>query len=297
MPAVVANTNSDSRWRTWHALALLVAAHAVFNIISNPTSGHGEEFPTLLWVGIYLIQPVLFAAWIAMGPRPAIQRIPFSVAGFLLLLLASCVPQLLSSQNNFPPRGVGLEMLFMPATLFGAALISMFLLHIVFRWRIENTRPSQAGPTATNQFSIKYLLVLTAASAVMLAIGRALVSSMDVSDYPSWRDIVGLIARIWVIFLAMVPAIVVPIVALSSRPTFRMILGTIASSGVLALVAIETIILLDAPSRSNVTRQVVLVQLGAVLASFASALVLRFAGYRLVRQSKLAAPTNHQVVI
>ncbi|HEY3394669.1 MAG TPA: hypothetical protein VGK58_18325 [Lacipirellulaceae bacterium] len=203
-----------------------------------------------------------------------------------MLLFASCVPRLLGRSNNFPLRPVGLEILVMPAMLFAAALIAMFLLQIVTRWRIRNSRAIEVGTLPANQFSIKYLLVLTAVCAVVLGVGRALFSSVDWSNYPSWRDIGGLIARIWIILLVMLPAIALPIVALLPRPTPRIILVASASSVILSLVAIETIILLDNPPRGDVTLTILSVQLGAVLASVASALLLRFAGYRLARRSR-----------
>lgn len=282
MPDVAGNPSLDARWRPWHALALLVAAHAVFNIIVNPTRERADDFPTFVLIGVFLVQPVLFATWTAMGPPPAIKRIPFSAAGFILLMFAS----------NFRRSRIGLEFLMMPAALFAAALVVMLFLHVVTRWRVKNTRRIEGPTSATYQFSIKYLLVLTAVCAVVLGIGRAMALAWDWPNHPGWREFGGFVVRIWIIFLALIPAIAVPSVALAPRPTFRIILGTILASGILSLIAIETIILVDNPPRGDVAPQVLLIQLGAVLAGLVSALILRFAGYRLARRSKEAARSN-----
>jgi hypothetical protein len=135
--------------------------------------------------------------------------------------------------------------------------------------------------------------VLTAVCAVLLGIGRWVTASGDWRFDSSWRAIGGIIARIWLILLVMLPAILVPITLISFRPTLRMFFGTMISGAVLAWVAIETIILLDNPPRYEVTGQVLFIQLGAALAGIASALVLRFAGYRLFRKP-IAAGTKQQ---
>src|SRR5688572_14908223 len=101
MPELAANTSLFARWRPWHALVLLVAAYAAFNVVLNPMEGNGNAIPTMLCVGVFFIQPVLFAMWTAIGPPPAMKRIPFSLAGFVLVVFAACVPQLLSSKDNF----------------------------------------------------------------------------------------------------------------------------------------------------------------------------------------------------
>jgi hypothetical protein len=138
-------------------------------------------------------------------------------------------------------------------------------------------------------------LVITAICAVLLGIGRGLATSLDWSNHPSWREFGNFIAHIGIILLAVIPAIVIPITVISTRPTLGMFVVTIISAAVLAWIAIEAIILVDDPPPNDVTRQVVLVELGAVLASLVSALVLRFAGYRLVRRSGKAAPPNQQL--
>jgi hypothetical protein len=277
-------------------LALIVAAYAAFNILLNPMGGiSDDEFVTMLCIGAFFMQPVAFAIWTAIGPPPAMKRIPFSLAGFVLVVFAAaCVGQLRLSTSSFPPNRIGLEWLIMPGTLFVAAIIVVLAVRILTRWHIGNTRGIAGPATPVNQFSIKYLLVLTAVCAVLLGIGRWLAISGESFD-SSWRAIGRIIARIWLILLVMIPAILVPLAVISFRPTLRMFLGTVISGAVLAWVAIETIILLDNPPRTDVARQVLVIQLGGVLVGLASALVLRFAGYRLIRRSKAAMAIQSQV--
>jgi hypothetical protein len=294
MPDVAAKSSQFFHWQPWHALALLVAAHAAFNILLNPMGGVSEdEFLTMLCMGVVFMQPVVFAIWTAIGPPPAMKRIPFSLAGFVFIVLAgACAAQLRLSKRSFPPTNVGPEWVFMPAALFAAALLVVLVVWVVTRWRIANTRSISGRAATVNQFSVKYLLVLTAISAVLLGIGRGLASS---NDWSFGRNLGQVVARIWLILLVMIPAILVPLSVITLRPTLRMFVGTIVSGAVLAWVAIETIILLDNPPRSDVTRQVLFIQLGAMIAGIASALVLRFAGFRLVRSIKSAAPTSHLI--
>ncbi len=202
------------------------------------------------------------------------KRIPFSLVGFVLVMFAACVPQLLASKDNFfPPSRPGPEWLIMPGCCSLLRLSSVLAVRILTRWSIGNTRRIEGPASPVNQFSIKYLLVLTAVCAVLLGIGRAL--AIDWSFDSNWRNLGRMVVRVWMILFVMVPAILVPLTVISFRPTLRMFLGTIISGAVLAWVAIETIILLNNPPRREVTPEVLFIQLGGVLASIASSLVLR----------------------
>jgi hypothetical protein len=112
-------------------------------------------------------------------------------------------------------------------------------------------------------------------------------------DWSFGSNILELIAKIWLILLVIIPAILVPITLISFRPTLRMSLGTVISGAVLAWVAIELVILLDNPP-PDVARDILVIQLGALLAGITSALVVRFAGYRLFWKSTAAA-ANQQL--
>jgi hypothetical protein len=224
MPEFAANTSFDGRWRPWYALALLVAAYAAFNLLLNPMRGDGDEISMLLFMGIFFMQPVVFAMWMAIGPPPAAKRIPFSLAGFVFVGFAACVAQLLAPPDVFNyPNGIGPEWLIMPGALFAAALMLVLVVRIVTRWSIRNIRRVNVGASDVNQFSIKYLLLLTAVCAVLLGIGRWLTSSMD---WSFGSNILELIAKIWLILLVIIPAILVPITLISFRPTLRMSLGS-----------------------------------------------------------------------
>jgi len=242
-------------------------------------------------MGVFFIQPVVFAMWTAIGPPPATKRIPFSLAGFVLVAFAACVPHLLAPASYFGPDGIGPEWLIFPGALFAAALIVVLAMRILTRWSIRNTRSVKGGTAHVNRFSIKYLLVITAVCAVLLGIGRWLSTSMNWSFGSS---AVELVAQIWLILLVMIPAILIPITLISFRPTLRMFLGTIISGAVLAWIGVETVILLHNQTR-DVARDVLVIQLGALLAGIASALVVRFAGYRLFRQPRTKKAANQQL--
>lgn len=288
MPDGTGNTSLGARWRAWLPFVLLVAAHAAINVFLNPMSSQnaGDEFPTLVWIGMVFVQPVLFATWTAMGPPPATKRIPLTIAALVLVLFAGCISPMIMLSGTIPVTQGGFALLVLPLSLFVVGLVAMFLMRILTRWRIENTQGNAGWLPATNQFSVKYLLVLTAICAVLLGIGRGLAAQQDWSDSPSLRQVGRMLGRVGIILLAVFPAIIVPLVVISPRPTLRTLAGTVISWVVLGWVAIETIVLVDHPPRGEVTYAVGLVHLGAGLASLASAFILRRAGYRLVTHAK-----------
>jgi hypothetical protein len=131
MPELAANTSLIARWRSWHALVLLVAAYAAFNVFLNPMAAgrDGDEFPALLWIGVIFVQPVLFAAWTSIGPAPATKRIPLTIAVFVLVLFVGCIP----TSDRFSLDREAFTLVVMPFFLFLTALVLMSVVRIVTR--------------------------------------------------------------------------------------------------------------------------------------------------------------------
>jgi hypothetical protein len=283
-----ADTIQTGRWRPWHALALLVAAHALFNLYLNPMGWQNpaDDFPTLLWFGVVFVQPVLFAIWAAWGPPPASKRIPATIALFVLVVFTSCIQPFSTVPGATVVVQGGFVLLALPLLLFTGAMIPMLVVRAATRWRIE--RPRDDGPPISrpDQFSVSYLLALTTVCAVLLGIGRGLAATQDWMGSPTWQQIDELVTRIGMVLLAIFPAVLVPMIVISPRPTVPLLVGTIVSWAVLAWLGVEAIVHMDRTPRSDAAYQLALVHLGGGMASFASAFVLRRAGYRLVRDLK-----------
>jgi hypothetical protein len=281
-----ADTSQFARRRPWHAFTLLVFAYAAFNVLLNPmgASTRGDEFPTLILIGVMLVQPAIFAIWIALGPPPAAMRIPLTVAGLMFVLFAGCITQFsLVGDNRF--NRISPTSLVMPLSQFVAWIVLMLLVRKVTRVRIENIYSDAGRLPSTNQFSLKYLLVLTMICAVLLAIGRGLTFSRDWPAAPSWQEIGFLISRTGIMLLGIFPAILLPSIVMAARPSRRRFVGALVAWAVLAWLAVEAIVLMDTMPKDKMAYQLVLVHLGAGGASLASAFVLRRAGYRLLRHS------------
>jgi hypothetical protein len=229
------------------------------------------------------VQPVLFALWAAWGPPPASKRIPATIALFVLVVFASCIQPFSTRSGAAIVTQGGFVLLALPLALFGGAMIPIFIVRALARWRIE--RPRDDGPALMrpDQFSVSYLLVLTTVCAVLLGIGRGLAATQDWMGSPTWQQIDEVITRIGMVLLAIFPAVLVPMIVISPRPTLLLLVGTIVSWAILAWLAVEAIVHMDNTPRSEAAYQLVLVHLGGGLASLASALVLRIVGYRLVK--------------
>jgi hypothetical protein len=277
---ILPDTSDSPRARSWLCLGFLVAAHAIFNICISPFEG-GPTFFNLLVMGVILSQPVLFAGWATIGPPPASKRLPLTIAAFAAVIL---------SGGMTSDEWLSLNYLLIALTFFVVAIAAMLVIAWRLRWSIRQTRGPEAGDMPLNQFSLKFLLAVTTISAALLGIGRALASRQDWGRTQGWQsDVLEMIGPIGYLLLALLPALIAPTLVLSPRPKlYVMVTIPIVWIG-LTVLAVETIVALEGPSRWDVVKDVVVLQLGSSMAGILTTVVLRIAGYRLFRrQSTLA---------
>jgi hypothetical protein len=226
-------------------------------------------------------QPFLFGTWAALGPPPAIKRVPLTAASVALVELASAI----ASGGDFEP-----ELFEITFSLFGTSTLLMLIVRKVARWQIGTEHEATSGAMAVNQFSLKYLLVLTTVCASLLGAARGLMSLSTLQRSPSWHaDLPELLVPIGLVTLAIFPAILVPLMALFPRPTTKMLITVPCICLALAWLSVEAVVALENEPRLEVTRDIAILQLGAVTSGLLSAIVLRLAGYRLLLRGGAAA--------
>jgi hypothetical protein len=273
--------------RHWLALAAIVVGHAVLSAICNPfvaRSSNQPDWIEMLTVGLMFSQPFLFGTWAALGPPPAMKRVPLSAASLVLVELASAI----ASVGDYEP-----ELFAITFSLFGTSILLMLIVRKTARWQIGTERDAGRGATAVNQFSLKYLLILTTVCASLLGVARVLVSMSTLQRSPVWQpDLAELLVPIGLVTLAIFPAVLVPLVALFPRPTMKILITVPCLWLALAWLAVEAVVALGNETRVDVIRDIALLQLSAMTSGLLSTLVLRVAGYRLLRRAPAAAGIN-----
>jgi hypothetical protein len=256
---------------------LLVTAHAAFGALFAPFNGP-ETFPRMVAMGVIFAQPILLAAWTVFGPPPFVARVPLTIAAFFLMAFCTA----LTDDNPGLPPGF---MLIMGGFFVTWAVILLILSKLV-GWKILNTRQAATTGAPLNQFSLKYLLILMTGCAILLSVGRLFATKQSWTTSGSTRSFVdNVITPIGFISLAMIPAIVVPLLVLSRRPPVRVMVILAFAWAALTWLAVETIYALAGPpSKSEIAKAVVYLQMGAAAAGIISALVARYCGFRLIRR-------------
>ncbi len=215
--------NSDVIWtqrRAWIILMLLIGTLAAFNLTLNPEGTTVDKIPehfALPLMGAAMAQPVLFAIWAALIDSPAILRIPLSLAASMVVFFAGTIKQwnVFTSENS-PPAG---QELLMELALFGISLAIVLVARWLIGWRIGRLTGTGANER-TNQFSLKYLLLLTTICAVLLLARRILLAGNFWHESAFWTKEVseGLIF-VGLILVALFPLLIIPLIAIARHPS------------------------------------------------------------------------------
>lgn len=294
-----ANSSDFSRRRSWLLLGLVVAGHAALNVLLNPigvpVSGT-VDWLMLLLIGVVISQPVLFAGWAVMGPGSSIQRVPLTVAALATVVFAGYI----TAWNLLVSNWRDAELLIMSVSTFAVAATVMMLIRKLTRWRIVHLCETSNASAPANQFSLRFLLGLTAVCAVLLGSARSLASQqwLGLGASSAWHaTLPGLLNAIGGALLVTFPAFTVPLIALSRRPTIQVLITVPLLWATLSWLAVETMVAIHPTEvRSEVAIEITFVQLGTAAAGLISAIALRFGRYRLVtlasssRQSLTTTP-------
>ena len=292
MVETIANSRAPFR-RSWFLLLFVVAGHCTFNLTINPMgfSVSGPlEWLKAMFFAVMFAQPVLFAEWAVLGPGAAVQRVPLTLAA--AAAVAFCGYYIGWNLFNHSARASLWSDSFywyVWALAFPVASAVLIAIRRLSGWRIVRRTVAFANRVPGNQFSLKYLLMLTAVCAAFLGTARFLAFQRwpGISIGRSSEAIQVLIA-VSVVLLALFPTFVVPLIALTPRPTVPMLISIPLTWAALSWLALETVIATNGiQDRTRIARDIALLQGGAALAGLLSALVVRIAGYRLLSGNTL----------
>lgn len=275
MASIAFTDTANTRRHAWIAPAALVIAHALFNMVADPFQSNNYHWAFMLYGGVFHIQPVLFAAWAAIGPAPAVKRIALALAAYAAILLGSA---LVHTYFHGPSDSLS-AMVMMPA-LFIATFFSLLIIGKLTHWQIDIPSSMQAAASG-GQFSLKFLMSFTAICAALLAAGRGLtwVEENGAFDFPRFFTMIG------VTLMLLFPAFVIPLTALSARLTKRTLIVVPIVCLVFTVLAVVATWNFEPGADREMIGFVLLVQLGALLGGLVSALILRLNGYRLFRRN------------
>ena len=278
---------TSTRHRNWIVIGLFIAGHAAFNSFFNPigaTEDRISEWLALPLMGAMLAQPVLFGAWAALAPGSAAMRIPLSLLALVAVFLASIpkhwnvfvAPEVSSSE-------VG-EMMMLEMAFFGVALTTTFIGRKLRGWKICHLSKMLAGRTGTGQYSLKFLLVLTAICAVLLVVGRSLLAGKFWAESSFWNKVSSTVFTFGgITLLALFPMLIVPLIAMTQHPSLKTAIAILLLWAGLNLLSVKILVAYHNEPRAQVARQLLLMEGGAVTVGLASAFALRYAGYRFLK--------------
>ena len=157
-------------------LVILVVGHAAFNALFAPLGTSVSQYPSK-WaypaIGVIGVQPVLFAMWAALGTPSFVKRFPWAVVACFIVAYAQSlrsfrlIARPTASGNPFQP------VLFTLGVFFVVTLV-LLVIRRVFSCRIESHPTDHPRKHSKDtQFSLRYLLGWTAASAALLALIRS----------------------------------------------------------------------------------------------------------------------------
>jgi hypothetical protein len=187
------------------------------------------------------------------------------------------------------PDAYGVLML-LDLALFAVATIILSFFRRFFPWQIMQPIEVDA-PSAYQKyhFGIKHLLILTTLTALFCGLFRTLsIIAADQSLFPPIGKFIGFTC----LFLALLfPAAVMPWYTLAYRKKLRsLIFITLSIWAVLDLAAYYLMIAMDsAPPGSQydlIIKPCLLLQLGSALSACVSTLVIRWCGFRMVREPR-----------
>jgi hypothetical protein len=270
----------------WIVLGMLVLAHAVFGAYCIPA----VSMLTAMTLGVVISQPILLAIW----PTFARQRYYHCILWSLLICTyLSFADDLGTVQRgmHFAPGQTILENL----ALYVVVLVSLFPVRRFARWQLAQPDEKDAPSVDLERnFGINHLLILTAIVALTCGLVRSLFIITD-SGFP-YSSVGQFIGSLGLLLVVSFPSSVVPWIILAPRrKPYWLIPITILLAGVLDVMAVAFMTkaahmpllppvgvkwyLYYSPAFSYLWTQ-----LGAIISIVVSTLVMRFCGFRMIRE-------------
>lgn len=273
--------------RQWVILGLLVFVYAGLGLLLTPArfSDGPHDIILPLVMGFLFSQPMLLAFWAAFAPQRFYHRVLWGLLLCTVVALAAEGERLFAGEQTAFGQGGGFPrgfFLSMDLILFGVATPLLLLVRRLTRWRLTQfaAEPASSGYQA-HQFGIKHLLVLTAIAALVCSLFRSLMVTDSTVSVQPIAEVAKVVFQIVVVFL---PIGLIPWLTLGyHKPivTWLLIAIVMVWASDTACYAFFRI-----PQGSGQIQAILLVQLGGGLSVLVSTLVIRWCGYRMIRQAR-----------
>jgi hypothetical protein len=270
------------RHRQLAPIAVVVAICVVNAVTTWFFPEPANEWIEPIFIGAWAMEPMLFAAWLALGPRFFVKRLPIVLATFVFLVAA---PGLYRPSFAHVER-YEFVVLFVVAMIVLAFATGMLLaVRRLAGLRIEH---DQAPRYALGlQFNIRYLFILMTLCAMAIATLCGLTFGKNRPQWISFGPEFYVRIMVYVsvyCFFAVLPILAMGFVVLRPRRSWRAARHILIGWVTITLILIGVWILLmsewslEAPG-------VVAIQFGAAVTVIPAALFLCAAGYRLWQQT------------
>jgi hypothetical protein len=297
-PGIAGNCETPARGRTagrpkW-ALIALVIVYCLEGLVAGPL---GDTLfrvsPWLAYLGGGMLGAILIlhAAWAALGPPPAFQRIMWTSAAFVAALYAFLIG--MSFQEGRHAANDALLPLLAFVSLFLLFTSLLVPVRLFAAWQIAHEiDESDRSPARANQFRIKDLMIAAAILAITLGVGRCFIS-FDLQPMRGWNylypRLIEPLEALALILLPMVPIVGICLAVQSGKMRLTWVLAVMWGIGDVPVMLLLMHVLPNRPLGGEWSELVTLLvgqQIGCLIASFLSVVVIGCAGYRLVRRKR-----------
>lgn len=281
----VRNNAQARRWgrAEWGPFVLL-AVLMVAAIVGNPIRDSLEEWQAGIFLGTMFCPFLQIAFWSAWSPYAAVWRLPLGFTACVTLSLTMCI-----EARDYTP-------IVMAILFFSTFYLSFATARALGRWRfLILGKHSIASTIAGRQFSVRYLLAWTTVCALLLTLGRYVLNGSDSVDRSPWELSLLLLTFSIIYGVILLPTIGIGLLVLGNKQRVLLSLLSfpigIPLSSLTAAYAIQEWIPGGAPGGlfGAIWGLTACFSIGATLSMLLTALVLRYSGYRITRDTKATA--------
>lgn len=269
-------------WATpnrWIVLGSLFAVQTLLvALLFEKQNGRSENY-FLFVLGLLFSHPLLLSFWAAMAPQRFLVRFSWGLTlcsvHFFCIALKCLYIKDFTSCFYISIIDMAVFILALPFLLFARR---------VFGWHLENAFLGDIeSDYRSSQFGIKHLMILTASTALALALYKSLIAMSS----ETYSDSVGKVVET----LALIFFMVLPIIFVCFFTLFRYNNWKLAVVSAISLLCIECAVFYFIPKLRSMgvhTKTIVFFQLGAGLSVVISGLFIRCCGFRLTRSKRNA---------
>ncbi|HEY4232643.1 MAG TPA: hypothetical protein VGM76_04425 [Lacipirellulaceae bacterium] len=275
------------------ACVMILLAYAAFNALFNPiglpAAVNGWSY---VIIGVLVMQPMLLAVWASLGPGAMATRIPLVFVAFMFVVFAGCYRQwnLLPMANNLPSNinwkahaVLDVFEVAVPLAIFALTFVLAAVGGAIGQRRIAQIDSPSSANIDKSQFSLRYLLAMTAICAALLVMARPITFIFERPS--SWTAIAAeLIFGPLVLTIGLFFPLGISTIALTqeilTRRNLVVVAGAVAVTFVIAIATAAAV----SGNFYDTLFALALVQLGAIMAGVLTAWTLRGARYRWVQQ-------------